>query len=214
MTPDLPFSMVGCDLFDFQGKPYLMVDDYYSKYIDAIPLNSATKTAVVNALKTVMATHYIAKMLRSDNGPCFNSSELKQFCKSYGIEHETSSPYFQSSNGEVERAIQTVKRMWNNSSDKQLALLDYCTTPLDGLNLSPSQLLMGRRLRNTLPMSKELLKPSTDNTESVKKYFNHEKDKQKFYYDHKRGVKRLPPLDSGANIRMSPLPGMKTWVPG
>ena len=81
MTPDLPFSMVGCDLLDFQGKPYLMVDDHYSKYIDAIPLNSATTTAVVNALKTVMATHDIAKTVRYDKGPCFNSSELKQFCK-------------------------------------------------------------------------------------------------------------------------------------
>ena len=122
---------------------------------------------ITNALKTVMATHDIAKTLRSDNGPCFNSSELKQFCKSYGIEHETSSPHFQSSNGEEERALQTVKRMWNKSSDKQLVLLDYRTMPLRGLNLSPSRLLMGRRLKNTLPMSKELLKPSTDNTESV-----------------------------------------------
>ena len=147
-----------------------------------------------------MATRDIAKTLISDNRPCFNSSELEQFCKSYGIEHETSSLHFQSSNGEDERAIRTVKRMWNKSSHKQLALLDYRTMPL-------------KRLRNTLPMSKELLKPSLDNTEFLKKYFNHEKDKQKFYYDHKRGVKELPPLDSGANIRMSPLPGMRTWVP-
>ena len=93
-------------------------------------------------------------------------------------------------------------------------MLDYRTTPLEGINLSPTQLLMGRRLRNTLPMSKELLKPSTDNTESVKKHFNLEKDKQKFYYDHERGVKELPPFEHGTNIRMSPLPGTKSWVPG
>ena len=161
-----------------------------------------------------MATHGIVKTLRSDNGPCFSSSEFKQFCKSYVIEHNTSSSHFQSSNGEAERAIQTVKRMWNKSSDKQLALLDYRTTPLEGINLSPSQLLMGRRLRNTLPMSKELLKPSTDNTESVKKHFNLEKDKHKFYCDHKRGVKELPPFDNGTNIRMSLLPRTKSWVPG
>ena len=63
-------------------------------------------------------------------------------------------------------------------------------------------------------MSKELLKPSTDNTESVKKHFNHEKEKQKFYYHHKRGVKDLPLLDSGKNIFMSPFTSTKTWVPG
>ena len=214
MTPDLPFSMVGCDLFDFESKQYLVIVDYYSKYIDAIQLHSTTTTAVINALKTVMATHGIVKTLRSDNGPQFSSSEFKQFCKSYGIEHQTSSPHFQSSNGEAERAIQTVKRMWSKSSDKQLALLDYRTTPLEGINLSPSQLLMGRRLRNTLPISKELLKPSADNTESVKKHFNLGKNKQKSYYDHKKGVKELPPLNSDTNIRRSPLPGTKSWLSG
>ena len=138
MTPDLPFSKVGCDLFDFESKQYLVIVDYYSKYIDAIQLHSTTTTAVINALKTVMATHGIVKTLRSENGPQFSSSEFKQFCKSYGIEHQTSSPHFQSSNGEAERAIQTVKRMWSKSSDNQLALLDYRTTPLEGINLSPS----------------------------------------------------------------------------
>ena len=63
-------------------------------------------------------------------------------------------------------------------------------------------------------MSKELLKPSADNTESVKKHFNLEKDKQKFYYDNKKGVKELPPLNSDTNILMSPLPGTKSWLPG
>ena len=213
-TPDLPYNMVGCDLFEFESKTYLLTVDYYSKYIDTVELSSGTTTTVINALKTIFATHGIPVRLRSDNGPQFSSSEFKDFCKSYGIEHETSSPHFQSSNGEAERAIQTVKRLWKKSSDKQLSLLDYRTTPIEGLNLSPSQLLMGRRPRNVLPASKELLKPSSDNTETVKKHFNKEKTKQKFYYDHRKGAKELPPLESSTNIRMSPLPGTKSWVPG
>ena len=41
--------------------------------------------------------------------------------------------------------------------DKQLALLDYRTTPMDSFNMSQAQLLMGRRPRNTLLASQDLL---------------------------------------------------------
>ena len=47
-------------------------------------------------------------------------------------------------NGEVERAVQTVKKLWRKNDDKHLALLDYRTTPLPDIDLSPAQLLMGR----------------------------------------------------------------------
>ena len=52
-----------------------------------------------------------SKTLQTDNGPQYSSYEFNTFCKQYGIEHETSSPHFQSSNGEAERAIQTDKRL-------------------------------------------------------------------------------------------------------
>ena len=141
-------------------------------------------------------------------------TEFKKFCQDAGIQHETSSPHFQSANGGAERAIQTVKRLWRKSEDRQLALLDYRTTPLEGLNLSPAQLLMGRRLRNTLPASKELLRPGNHDTQKVKKHFDEQKAKQKFYHDHRRGVKGLPPLNKGIPVRISPLPGTNNWLPG
>ena len=116
--------------------------------------------------------------------------------------------------GGAERAIHTVKRQWRKSEDQQLALLDYRTTPLEGLNLSPAQLLMGRRPRNTLPASKELLRPGNHDTQKVKKHFDEQKAKQKSYYDHRRGVKGLPPLDKGTPVCISPLPGTNNWLPG
>ena len=73
---------------------------------------------------------------------------------------------------------------------------------------------MGRRLRNTLPASKELLRPGTHDTQKVKRHSDEQKAKQKFYYDHRRGVKELPPLDKGAPVHISPLPGTNNWLPG
>lgn len=213
-TPDLPFSLVGCDLFDFQSKTYILTVDYYSKYIDVLPLESSNTTSIVNALKSIFATHGIPTRLRSDNGPQFSSSEFRKFCRELGIDHETSSPHFQSANGEAERSIQTVKNLWRKSDDKHLSLLDYRTTPLEGIDLSPSQLLMGRRPRNTLPASKDVLKPNSHNPLAVKRHFDREKEKQKFYYDKRRGVKELPPLNTESAVRMTPLPGTKKWIPG
>lgn len=48
----------------------------------------------------------------------------------YGIQHEMSSPHFQSSSGEAERAVQTIRNLWKKADDKQLVLLDYRTTSL------------------------------------------------------------------------------------
>ncbi|XP_014673365.1 PREDICTED: uncharacterized protein K02A2.6-like [Priapulus caudatus] len=164
VTPDLPYTMVGCDLFDFQLSKYLLLVDYYSKYIDVVELSSTTTSSITNAMKQIFACHDIPLRIRSDNGPQFSSTEFNKFCQAYGIEHLTSSPHFQSSNGEAERATQTVKRLWSKAEDKYLTLLNYRTTPLEGIKLSPAQLLMGRRPRNTLPASREILKPRIDNT--------------------------------------------------
>jgi len=104
-TPDLPYSMVGCALFDLKLEKYVLLVDYYLKHIDVVEISQETTTAVVDAIKRVFLGHGIPSILRSDNGPQFTSREFNQFCESYGIQHETSSPHFQSSNGEAERTI-------------------------------------------------------------------------------------------------------------
>ncbi|XP_052820095.1 uncharacterized protein K02A2.6-like [Mya arenaria] len=173
LTPDLPYDMVGCDVFQFRSEKYLVIVDYYFKYIDTEKLESETTSDITSALLKVFSSHSIPNTLRSDNGPQFSSSEFKTFCEEHGIIHQTSSPHFQSSNGEAERAVQTVKRLWSKSLNKNLALLDYRTTPLDGVNLSPAQLLMKRRPRNLLPASKAVLKPSSVDPNTVKTHLDH-----------------------------------------
>ncbi|XP_013407625.2 uncharacterized protein K02A2.6-like [Lingula anatina] len=197
VPPDLPYTEVGCDIFDFGAKKYLLLIDYYSKYIDVVELNAATTTATINAMRYVFSCHGIPLKIRSDNGPQFSSCEFKQFCKVYDIEHMTSSPQYPGSNGEAERAIQIVKKMWKKCDDKYLALLNYRTTPLEGINLSPSQLLMGRRPRNTLPAARNLLKPQAYNQREVKRHFSQEKLKQKHYYDQRKGAKELKAFNPG-----------------
>jgi len=47
----------------------------------------------------------------------------------------------------AEAGVQIVKNMFRKCNDIDLALLEYRTTPIQGLDLSSSQLLLGRKLQ-------------------------------------------------------------------
>ena len=108
--------------------------------------------------------------------------------------HTTSSPLYPQSNGEVERAVQTIENLLKKGQDPYKALLNYRNTPLDGICLSPAQILMDRRLKTSLPTSAELLKPQ--GTPEIKQHLQKIKERQKFYYD-KHCSKEFSPLDKG-----------------
>ncbi|KAF7648891.1 hypothetical protein LDENG_00150520 [Lucifuga dentata] len=106
-----------------------------------------------------------------------------------------------------------VKKLWNKSADKHLALLDYGTTPLESVGLSPAQLLMGRRPRNKLPTARELLRPRVYSSHKVKQLLDKSKASQKFYYDQKRASKHRAALIPGDKVRMEPYPSNSKWSP-
>lgn len=85
-------------------------------------------------------------------------------------------PHTPHSNGEAERAVQTVKKLWSKAPDKHLALLDYRTAPLESVGLSPAQLFMGRRPRNKLPSARALLKPTADDPDKIKRLLDKAKE--------------------------------------
>jgi predicted aspartyl protease len=211
-TPDLPFMQVGLDLFEFESKHFIVLVDYYSKFIEVDQLRDTTTASVIHAIKAQFCRYGIPEKCRSDNGPQFQSHEFRQFCHDYGVQHTTSSPHYPQSNGEAERAVQTVKRMWKKATDRYKALLDYRSTPLEGVGLSPAQLLLGRRPRNMLPAARQLLAPNSYCHDQVRQTLQTEKNKQKHYYD-RSSVRPLPPLVPGDPVRMSPLPGSDSWLP-
>ena len=103
----------------------------------------------------MFSRHGIPEILRSDNGPQFYSYEMSDFAGSYGFQQQTSSPHYPQSNGQAERAIQTVRKLLKKSSDPYMALLIYRSTPLSWCEYSPAELLMGHHLRANLLLVKE-----------------------------------------------------------
>ena len=70
-TPERPWSELGADLFEFKGQQYLLLIDYYSKFIEVEELKELTSKAIVDALKSQICRHGIPDTLRTDNGPQF-----------------------------------------------------------------------------------------------------------------------------------------------
>jgi len=142
--PRYPWERVAADLFQLKGKSYLLVVDYFSRYVEVQTMTSTTAASIVTALKAIFSCHGIPAIFMSDNGPQFVAQEMKEFAELYGFEHITSSPHYPRSNGLVERNVKTVKSLLEHSPDPYLALLSYRATPLPFCGLSPAELSMGR----------------------------------------------------------------------
>ena len=91
--PQRPWEKIGTDLFELKGKSYLLLVDYFSRYIEVVKLTCTTTKSVVAAMKPLFARHGIPDVIISDNGPQYSSQEFKQFAEDYEFSHVTSSPY-------------------------------------------------------------------------------------------------------------------------
>ena len=148
--PDRPWQIIGLDFFKFKTVDYLIVVDYYSRYIELGAMNrNKTASEVLRILKSLFARHGIPETLRSDNGPPFDSADYLALAREWGCKVVTSSPVFPRSNGEVEHAVQTAKNILKKSNEPDKALLAYRSTPLQS-GYSPSQLLLSPVIRSTL----------------------------------------------------------------
>ena len=167
--------------------------DYHSRYPEIARLHNMTLVTVINALKQIFSRYGIPESLHSDNGPQFASTEFRHFSTTYGFVNTTSSPHHPQGNGLVERTVQTVKGLIHKAAftgrDFYLALMAYRASPHEAKSVSPAQLLMGRRLRTSLPCISSFLQPTlVDRTIPRKRY------------DDKNGVKYLKKLTPGDEV--------------
>lgn len=141
-----------------------------------------TSRRVIGKLKSMFARFGILERLCSDNARQFTSVEFKTFAKQYGFVHVTSSPHFPHSIGEAERAVQTAKKILKQD-DHFLALLTYRATPIAATGCSPSQLLMGRHLRTTVPVMASNLVPEWPDLKRVKVKDRKAKESYRYFFN-------------------------------
>ena len=199
--PGRPWERVATDLYDFQGRKYIIVVDYYSRWFDIKELSDETSHSVIKALREVFATHGIPDVIMSDNGPQYSAETFRQFAEAYHFTHVTSSPKYPQANGEVERAIRTAKSMLRKNEDIFSALLTHRSTPLQN-GYSPSELLMGRRLQTQLPTLSIHLYPKVQikDRQLVEEKESLYRLNQQRNFNRRHRAKELPTLELGGRV--------------
>uniref|UniRef100_A0A3B5QZY7 Gypsy retrotransposon integrase-like protein 1 n=1 Tax=Xiphophorus maculatus TaxID=8083 RepID=A0A3B5QZY7_XIPMA len=211
--PQRPWAMVGADLFQFKGKQYLMIVDYFSRFFEVAKLTTTTSEGVIEHCKSIFARHGIPERLRSDNGPQFASDSFSRFAQEWGFSHETSSPNFPQSNGEAERAVRTTKNLLKKAGDPYLALMAYRSAPLAN-GFSPTELLMGRRIRTTVPVTQSQLTPKIIDMEKLRTAETDYRQKQRQSYNRRHRARNMSLLHPGEKVWVTDLKTRGTVVSG
>ena len=205
--PDRPWQIVGTDLLKLNNNWYILVADYYSRFIEIAKLENCTSASIILHQKSIFARHGIPEIVRSDSGSQFSQkidSEYTRFANNYGFQLITSSPKHKQSNGFIESQVKNFKKHFFKSNDPYQMMLNLRTTPLE-CGYSPAELLMGRKLRGLVPISTNQLKPSLPDTEKLQKKEEMRRIRQKRNFDESHRVTSLEELSIGSRVWVSDL---------
>ena len=178
--PSTPFESIFADFFDYKGRHFLVVGDRLSGWVEVYSSTSGTSSAgasgLVRHLRSLFATFGVPEELSSDGGPEFLAGHTQDFLKRWGVRHRISSAYFPQSNGRAEVAVKKAKRLLlsNTSSTGSLdndrflqAMLQLRNTPDPDCNISPSQIMFGRPIRDALSFVNRLEKYSNPHVNPI-----------------------------------------------
>lgn len=208
--PPEPWSRIHLDFAGpFMGSMFLVLVDPFSKWIDVKVMSNITAENTILQLRGIFANFGLPECIVTDNGPTFTSEKFQTFLKRNGVKHITSAPFHPATNGAAEKTVQTfknaMKKMDNKGpiEEKVLKFLTrYRATPHTTTGLTPSELLLGRKIRTHL----DLLFPSLYDSVSDSV------TRQKINYDNKCTDREINVNDK-VFVRNYSTHG-DNWVPG
>ncbi|XP_055625394.1 uncharacterized protein K02A2.6-like isoform X1 [Toxorhynchites rutilus septentrionalis] len=158
--PERPWQEIEIDFFSAnECATFLVIVDYYSRFLRVIEMKSTTAAKTIEALKGVFREQSDPETVPSDNGPPFASEEFTGYCKGRNIRLIRTIPYWPQMNGLVERQNQGILRTLRiakaTNCDWRKAIQDYMymfnTTPHSVTEKSPMELMTGRPVKDLLP---------------------------------------------------------------
>jgi hypothetical protein len=145
-----------CQIYPSSSKNHkfiLVATDYFTKWVEAIPLKIITSRSMIDFVKEHIIYRFgIPQTITTDQGTMFTSGELEEFAASMGIKLLNSSPYYAQANVQAEasnkgiiklikRNIDEQPRRWNTTLSK--ALWAYRMAFHGATKVSPYQLVYG-----------------------------------------------------------------------
>ncbi|XP_031347960.1 uncharacterized protein K02A2.6-like isoform X3 [Photinus pyralis] len=147
---------------------YLIIIDSYSKWPEIFKMKNITTEMTIDKLRDTFCRWGIPDCVVSDNGPSLVSKKFEEFLKNNGVRHITSAPFHPATNGAAENAVRSFKKglkaalFQNKHADLNLIISRYLLTYRSSIhsttNETPSNLMLGRKLRTVF----DILKPNVD----------------------------------------------------
>ncbi len=163
--PEYPFQQVVSDLFEEQKSMYLVYADRLTGFVELAYFPSTpTSTTLINTMREYFHRWGAPEQIALDGASNLKSLEMRQCLKSWGVDHRLSSAYYPKSNGRAEAAVKSMKRLIRGNTGPRghidtdkiaMALLQHRNTPLRGMEEAPSELALGRQLRDTVPLPRK-----------------------------------------------------------
>lgn len=211
--PSQPWEKLAVDIVGpMETAPWdcryaITLTDYHSKWPEVAFGATITSDNAISFLTSIFSRFGNPNSIVTDNGTQFTSAEFAEFLKSRDIQHIRTSVYHPAANGAIERfhrvlksCIQSAileKKPWKSTVSDFLQV--YRSTPHSTTGVSPSELLVGRKMRTRL----NVLPPvsSSKDTAAVSQRVAAQQSKMKTYTDARRGA-RSPPFKEGDSVRV------------
>lgn len=88
-----------------QQKYILVGIDYFTKWIEAVPLTKVDQETVIEFIQThILFTFGIPETITTDQGSVFIGQKMQEFAVETRFKLNTSTPYYAQANGQVEAA--------------------------------------------------------------------------------------------------------------
>lgn len=212
-VPSLPFTKIATDIMDFRTKSYLVVYDYYSKWLDIKCLRNKSAKSIIEALTDIFSNFGFPKEIVSDHVP-FDSKECKDFARENGFIFTYTSARYPQSNGMAEKGVliakKILKKCHEDKTDHRLALLNYRASPVSGTNFSPCELMFNRNLRTKLIVNSQYLQPKINI--NVNQQFDKTRTRNIRNYNKTSRAKK--PFQVGQSIWFKKEPNKNVWLEG
>jgi hypothetical protein len=93
--------------------------DYVSKWVDAMPCRKASTEESITMIKNVIFPRFCTlRILTSDGGTHFTRKNFKKCLSKLGIEHRVSTAYHPETNGQAETSNRQLKSILNKTIEK------------------------------------------------------------------------------------------------
>ena len=223
-SPDWPFQLICADYFELNNLSYLAIVDQFNGWLNIY--NFKPGCSISNTLISTCHSLFSAYGAPEEisGGPQFMSIEFQNFLHQWVVRHRQSSANYPQSNGQAELGVKAAKRLiidntksygsLDNNKAAQ-AIMQYRSTPLPYIYLSPAQILLHHQLRDHIPANPvhyELYKDWIISANQREKALAQRKENFAKQYNVSTCQPPEVPIDTTVAIQEPNLKGYLRWV--